>query len=330
MNKIIKATTATLFGLALVSSSAMSATTLRFAHPAPQSDLQQTLAEKFKEEVESASHGELKVQIFPNGQLGNDSQMIDGTRSGIIDITLSGLNNFTGLVPEAAAFTLPFMFADHQAAFNALDGEPGDRVTSELESAGLKGLAFPENGFREMTNNRGPIREPGDLEGLRMRVNNSIVLNNMFELLGANPQQIQVNELYTAMETGVVNAQDHPLGIVVSFNFDEVQKYLSMTNHAYAALLLAMNKSRFDSLTPEQQQIVQKAADDATAMQRQMNIDQTEQMISQLEDDGMEVNRDVDTAAFQEAVQPVWQDFIDEYGEELIDSIQQAAGQQQG
>lgn len=325
MSKLIKTTTATLFGLALLSTSAMAATTLRFAHPVPQSDLQHVLAEKFKEEVESASGGELKVQIFPNGQLGNDSAMIDGARSGIIDITLSGLNNFTGLVPEAAAFTLPFMFSDAQAAYSALDGKPGDKVLDQLDNFGLKGLAFPENGFREMTNSRGPIREPKDLEGLRMRVNSSIVLNNMFELLGANPQQIPVNELYTAMETGVVNAQDHPLGVVVSFNFDEVQKYLSLTNHAYAPLLMVMNKNRFNSLTPEQQQIVQQAADDATAMQRQMNIDQTEEMIAELKAGGMEVNRDVDTAAFQEAVKPVWKGFIDEYGEDFINSIQQAA-----
>ncbi|MFC0338452.1 tripartite ATP-independent transporter solute receptor, DctP family [Kushneria avicenniae] len=305
-----------------VSSGAAAATTLRFAHPTPQNDLQHKLAEKFKEEVEAQSNGDLKVQIFPNGQLGNDAQMIDGARSGIIDITLSGLNNFTGMVPEAGAFELPFMFADSAAAYQALDGAPGQEVMDKLPALGLKGLAFPENGFREITNNRGPIREPADLKGLRMRVNNSITLNNMFERLGANPQQLPVAELYTALETGVVDAQDHPLGIVVSFNFNEVQKYLSITNHAYSALLMVMNQKRFDSLTPEQQQIVEKAAADATAMQRQMNGEQTEAMIKTLEDEGMKVNRDVDTAAFQQAIQPVWKTYIDQNGDEMIKSIQ--------
>ncbi|KFF49217.1 C4-dicarboxylate ABC transporter substrate-binding protein [Gammaproteobacteria bacterium MFB021] len=329
MNKKLLGMASMLCGLALLSTTATAATTLRFAHPAPQSDLQQVLAEAFKKEVERESDGELQVQIFPNGQLGNDAQMIDGTRSGIIDITLSGLNNFTGLVPEAAAFTLPFMFPDHEAAYRALDGKPGQQVMAKLGEFGLEGLAFPENGFREMTNNRSPIREPKDLEGLRMRVNNSIALNDMFELLGANPQQIPVNELYTALETGVVDAQDHPLGIVVSFNFNEVQKYLSLTNHAYAALTLVMNKQRFDGLTPAQQQIVRKAAADATRMQREMNIQRSESMVRELEQKGMQVNRDVDTAAFQQAVKPVWDKFIEAHGEAMIDAIQQASGQAQ-
>ncbi|WP_207233547.1 DctP family TRAP transporter solute-binding subunit [Salinicola tamaricis] len=329
MNKKLLGMASMLCGLALLSTTAAAATTLRFAHPAPQSDLQQVLAEAFKKEVERESDGELQVQIFPNGQLGNDAQMIDGTRSGIIDITLSGLNNFTGLVPEAAAFTLPFMFPDHEAAYRALDGKPGQQVMAKLGEFGLEGLAFPENGFREMTNNRGPIREPKDLQGLRMRVNNSIALNDMFELLGANPQQIPVNELYTALETGVVDAQDHPLGIVVSFNFNEVQKYLSLTNHAYAALTLVMNKQRFDGLTPAQQKIVRKAAADATRMQREMNIQRSESMVRELEQKGMQVNRDVDTAAFQQAVKPVWDKFIEAHGEAMIDAIRQASGQAQ-
>lgn len=315
--------------VAMSVSATASAATLRLAHATPQSDLQHVLAEQFKEAVESASGGELNVQIFPNGQLGNDAQMIDGARSGIIDIAMSGLNNFTGLVPEATAFTLPFMFEDSESAWRALDGEPGEEIMQRLESFGLKGLAFPENGFREMTNSRGPIREPADLDGLRMRVNNSITLSNMFELLGANPQQVPVSELYTALETGVVNAQDHPLGIVVSFNFDEVQDYLSMTHHAYSPLLMVMNRQRFEGLTPEQQAIVQQAADEATDMQRRMSVEQIEEMIAGLEADGMQVNRDVNVEAFREAVQPVWQSYIDENGDELVDRIRQAAQQGQ-
>ncbi len=312
-------------GLAAViamGSMAQAQTALRFAHPVPETDLQQDLALEFKRLVEEGTDGEITVQIFPSGQLGNDQQMIDGTRSGIIDLTLVGLNNYTGLVPEAGAFELPFIFPTREEAYRALDGAPGDAVAAELEANGLKLLGYPENGYRNMTNDRGPIRVPEDLAGLRMRVNNSKALNDMFALLDANPQQLPVAELYTALETGVVDAQDHPIGIVASFKFNEVQDYLSLTQHAYAALGLTMNKARFDSLTPEQQQVITEAATAAVDMQRAMVAEREEEMIAGLEEEGMEVNRDVDAAAFQAGVQPVWDNFVAENGDVLLKQIQ--------
>uniref|UniRef100_UPI0040483FA5 TRAP transporter substrate-binding protein DctP n=1 Tax=Yoonia sp. TaxID=2212373 RepID=UPI0040483FA5 len=111
-----------------------------------------------------------------------------------------------------------------------------------------------------MTNNRGPIRTPADVDGLQMRVNNSIALNDMFTDLGANPQQIPVAELYTALETGVVDAQDHPISVTLSFKFYEVQKYLSMTQHAYSPLALAMNNETFEALSADEQGIILEVA----------------------------------------------------------------------
>lgn len=315
---------AALAALVALGGAAHAQTALRFAHPVPEADLQHALATEFARLVEEGTGGELTVQIFPNGQLGNDQQMIDGTRSGIIDITLVGLNNYTGLVPEAGAFELPFIFPAREDAYAALDGAAGDAVAERLAESGLHVLGYPENGYRNMTNDRGPIRAPGDLAGLRMRVNNSKALNDMFALLDANPQQLPVAELYTALETGVVDAQDHPIGIVSSFKFNEVQDYLSLTQHAYAALGWTMNKARFDGLTPEQQQVVTDAAAQAVDMQRAMVAEREEAMIAGLEAEGMEVNRDVDAAAFQAAIEPVWDAFVAENGDALLGLIQTA------
>ncbi|MFD1881273.1 DctP family TRAP transporter solute-binding subunit [Paracoccus pacificus] len=308
--------------LALSALAAQAQTTLKFAHPVPETDLQQKLALEFKRVLEEKTGGEVTVQIFPNGQLGNDQQMIDGTRSGIIDVTLVGLNNYTGLVPQAGAFELPFIFPTREVAYKVLDGAPGQEVAKQMETHGLKLLGYGENGYRNMTNNRGPIRVPADLKGLRMRVNNSKALNDMFELLGANPQQLPVAELYTALETGVVDAQDHPIGVVVSFKFNEVQKYLSLTQHAYSALGLTMNKAKFDALTPEQQTAVTEAAKAAIDLQRGLVKDKEEEMIAGLEAEGMEVNRDVDAAAFQAAIKPVWDNFVTENGDEMLKMIE--------
>lgn len=296
-------------------------TTLRFAHPVPESDPQHAMALFFKDELEKRSNGALTVQIFPQGQLGNDAQMIDGVRSGIIDITMVGLNNMTGLMPRAGAFELPFMFPDRATAYRVLDGEVGQSIAAEFEQHGMKSLGFPENGFRQMTNNRGTIREPRDVAGLQMRVNNSRALGDMFSALGAAPQQLPVAELYTALETGVVDSQDHPVAIVVSFKFNEVQRYLSLTNHAYSPLSLAMNLNRFNGLSPELQQVVLDVAKDSVDMQRALAASKEAEMVASLEAAGMTVNSDVNSAAFQEATKSAWTGFISANGSEIIDAI---------
>ena len=303
---------------------AQAQTELKLAHAAPETDLQQTLALFFKEQVEARSNGSVTVAIFPQGQLGNDQAMIDGARSGIIDIAMTGLNNLTGLVPEAGAFELPFMFPSRDIAYSVLDGEIGQGISAQFSGHGLKVLGYPENGYRNMTNNRGPIRTPADVSGLNMRVNNSKALNDMFAILGANPTQLPVAELYTALETGVVDAQDHPIGIVLSFKFNEVQKYLSLTQHAYSALALVMNDAKFNGLTADEQKIVADVAAEATAMQRKLAEEKEAGMIAELRSAGMEVNEDVDAAAFQATVKPVWDAFIAENGDAVVNAIKAA------
>jgi tripartite ATP-independent transporter DctP family solute receptor len=327
MKKLFKKTliVASITATLVISSGLQAATTLKFAHAAPESDLQQDLAKFFKKEVESRSSGDLMVNIFPHGQLGNDEQMIDGVRSGIIDIEMSGLNNFSGMMPESAAFTLPFMFPNRETAYRVLDGKVGSSVNTKFEAFGIKGLGFPENGYRNISNNEGPVTTPADLKGMRMRVNNSVALNEMFSMLGANPQQIPVAELYTALETGVVNAQDHPIGVVLSFKFFEVQKYLSLSQHAYSPLMIAMNLNKFSGLSAEEKKIIMDVAAEAVSYQRELSIKKEDVMIADLEKNGMKVNRDVDGAAFQKAVKPVWTKFIEENGDNLINSILEAS-----
>lgn len=301
--------------------SAHAQTELKLAHAAPDTDLQQTLSLFFKEQVEARTNGSVTVTIFPQGQLGNDQAMIDGARSGIIDIVMTGLNNLTGLVPDAGAFELPFMFPNRELAYKVLDGEVGQGISAKFTQHGLKILGYPENGYRNMTNNRGPIRVPADVSGLNMRVNNSKALNDMFAQLGANPTQLPVAELYTALETGVVDAQDHPIGIVLSFKFNEVQKYLSLTQHAYSALALAINDAKFNGLTADEQKVILDVAAEAIAMQRKRAQEQEAAMIAELKAAGMEVNGDVDAAAFQAAVKPVWDGYIGQNGDAVVNAV---------
>lgn len=311
--------------MSVVATNAIAETTLKFGHPAPDTDLSHKMVEMFAAKVEEGTNGSVKIKLFPNGQLGTDDQMIDGVRSGILDFTLSGLNNFTGMIPEAGAFTLPFMFPNRDTAYKVLDGKVGQGVLADLEEFGIKGLGFPENGYRNISNNKGPVKTPEDLAGVVMRVNNSKALNDLFQALDANPQQIPVAELYTALETGVVNAQDHPIWVVEAFKFYEVQKYLSLSQHAYSALTIAMNLEKFNGLTAKEQEVILAAAAEAVAFQRAANQAAEEQKIKFLEGEGMVVNRDVDGAAFQKASKPVWEGFIAENGDTLINAILDAS-----
>ncbi|MGR4069190.1 DctP family TRAP transporter solute-binding subunit [Billgrantia sp. C5P2] len=326
MKRLIKATTIALFVTGSLSQ-AQAATVLKLAHAAPDSDTQQAAAEHFAELVEERTNGEVTINIFGNGVLGGDQQMISGVRSGTIDIEMSGNPNFAGLEPALGAFDLPYIFADREQAYRVLDGEVGQRALDLLEDDGLKGLAFWEVGFRAMTNSKRPIKTPDDVQGLVMRTNSNKSLIEAFSLLGANPVPMPIGELYTALETGTVDAQDHPIGIVWSAGFHEVQDYLSLTNQAYTSLIMVMNQDKFDSLSPEYQQALVESAREAGAYQRELNLENEQQIIATLRENGMQVEEEVDTAAFQKVIRPTWDSYIAENGSEWIDAIQGVAQQ---
>ena len=308
----------------VVSASVGMAVELKFAHAAPETDLQQELATFFAEKIKERTNGEVTVRIYPHGQLGNDQQMITGVRSGIIDIEMSGLNNFEGLMPKVGGVLLPYIFTSREHAYKVLDGPVGQSLLADFSNFGMVGLGFPENGYRNITNSRKPIRTPEDVVGLKIRTNNSKALNEMFAMLKANPTPLPVSELYTALETGVVEAQEHPIPITHSFHYDEVQKYLSLTEHSYAMLVIAMNKNKFNALTADQQQAVKDVAAEAVAYQRKLSIEKEAGMMADLEKRGMKINKDVDKAAFQKAITKTWDSYIGKFGKEIVDQIQAA------
>lgn len=250
--------------------------------------------------------------------------MIAAVRNGLIDIELSGNPNFTGLEPALGAFDLPYIFANREEAYQVLDGDIGQRALNLLTDKNLKGLAFWEVGFRAMTNSKRPIKTPEDVRGLVMRTNSNESLIEAFSLLGANPVPMPIGELYTALETGTVDAQDHPVGIVWSAGFHEVQDYLSLTNQAYTSLIMVMNQEKFDSLSPEHQEILLTSARDAGNYQRELNIESEQEILNEMRANGVQIEEEVDTSAFQTIVLPTWDSYINNNGSEWTDAIQEA------
>lgn len=323
MKPLIKASASILI-IAGTLAQAQANTVLKLAHAAPDSDTQQAAAEHFAELVEERTNGEITINIFGNGLLGGDQQMIAAVRNGLIDIELSGNPNFTGLEPALGAFDLPYIFADREEAYQVLDGDAGQRALDLLSDKNLKGLAFWEVGFRAMTNSKRPIKTPDDVRGLVMRTNSNESLIEAFSLLGANPVPMPIGELYTALETGTVDAQDHPVGIVWSAGFHEVQDYLSLTNQAYTSLIMVMNQEKFDSLSPEYQQALLSSAREAGDYQRELNLEKEQEILDRMRANGMQIEEEVDTAAFQAVIRPTWDSYIEENGSEWTDAIQEA------
>lgn len=239
---------------------AAQAETLRFASEAPRSDTQFKAGQKFSELLKAKTNGALELKVFPDSSLGKFDAAISGVRGGTIDLIVSGSGNYSGLVPLLGVFDIPFMFKDTAHAYRTLDGQIGQEMLDKMEAFDMKGLAYWDNGWRELTNNKLAVKTPADVKGLKVRTTGSPAHIEAFKLLGANPVPMPLAELYTALEMKTVDAQEHPLGVLWSAKLYEVQKHLSLTNHAYSALIVVMNKKKFDSLSPENQKAIIEAA----------------------------------------------------------------------
>ena len=290
------------------------ATTLRFASEAPRSDTQFIAGEKFNELLKAKTGGALDVKVFADSSLGAFQAAISGVRGGTIDIIVSGSGNFAGLVPLMGIFDIPFMFKDTAHAYRVLDGKAGQDMLDKLGEFGMKGLAFWDNGWRQLTNNRNPVHKPEDVKGMKVRTTGSPAHIEAFKLLGANPVPMPLAELYTALEMKTVDAQEHPLGALWSAKLYEVQKHLSLTYHAYSALIVVMNKAKFDALPPAHQKALVEAAREAGQYQRQLNNENIAKIAADVKKAGMQVVEKVDGAPFLAATKPGRDTFTAKFG----------------
>lgn len=315
-------TTATTCVLFASSVHAQAEIKLRFGYETPRSDTQHITAQKWNDILKERTKGALSLRLFPDSTLGNAAAMISSVRSGIIDIEMSGSPNFSGLVPEMNVIDIPFIFKDEAHAYKILDGEVGDLLLKKLEDQGLKGLAFWDVGFRSITNSKHSIHTPEDVKGLKIRTNANPMYIEAFKQLGANPVPMSFSELYTALETRTVDAQEHPIGVVWSAKLYEVQKYLSMSKHAYTPLIVVMNKKKFDELSPEIQAILISSAKEMGQYQRQLNKENEVMIIAGLKKAGVEVIEDLDRSKFEAIIAQKGRDYFKErYGDELIKLI---------
>lgn len=284
-------------------------------------------ANKFAEIVKEKTNDQIEIMVFPNEQLsgGNQSKGIEMLRNGTTDLTLHSNIIYSIMDEKFGVISLPWLLPSYDKVDEKL-GEGGEgraAVTAMLDEIGVVALGFGENGFRQLTNNVREVKTPEDLEGLKIRVPGMKMYISLFKALGTDPQSMNFAEVFTALQQNTIDGQENPADIIDSSKLYEVQKYLSRWNYSYDAIVLGINKDKFNTFTDEQKQILRDAATEAMAFQIQQNRSKEEEQFKKFQENGMTVTMvdEEQINRFKEKVQSVYDEYEPIMGKELIDAF---------
>lgn len=278
----------------------------------------------FKEKVEERSNGDITVTLYPDGQLGKDGTVLDALKSGSIEMSIPS-SILATKSPEFGVFDIPFLFKDRSKVEEIANGDIWHKdLKPLLHQHGLVGLGFWENGYRHITNNERPINTPEDLKGLKLRVPDSAIRVAMFKELGANPTPMDLSEVFTALQQGVVDGQENPLPTIKGANLQQAQKYLSITNHVYTPVYLVSSKKWYDKLSTEHQELLTEIAEEVGNEIRKEGEAIDNAIIEEFKEAGLEVNV-ADVQAFKEKTKPILELFYKDIDKEFVDKVLEAA-----
>ena len=268
----------------------------------------QVAAEKFAELVAERTNGEYKIEIYPNGTLGGESDMLDSMTMGMLDMGIITSGPFVNFSEMMGVLDMPFLFVSNEEAYEVLDGEIGKELLGTLEDAGLKGLAYAERGFRNVTNSVRPVTCADDLKGLKLRVMENEVYTATFKALGVNAVPMAWSEALTAMQQGTIEGQENPVNVMYSYGlWDYGQKYVTFDRHSYATAIITMSLDVYNTLDEATQANFMQAAQEAAEYERAWVAEKEADQIQALKDNGMEIVETPDVDSFRAAVQPVYE-----------------------
>ncbi|GEK48523.1 TRAP transporter substrate-binding protein [Bisbaumannia pacifica] len=322
-NRLARRSAALLLALGLGSPLLAGAETLRFGGNFTDDHSSSRAMERFRDALAERTDGDLTAQLFPNMQLGGAGENVDQVASGAIAGTWIGISYLSRTVPELEALSLPFAFASREEAFELIDGEIGELLDAELAEKGFTALGYMELGFRHVTNNERPLETLDDFQDLKIRLQPNQTHLDTFRAIGANPVSMDINEVYGALQQGVLDGQENPYSIISTKRLDEVQAHLSDTGHFYDFIVVAANRDTFNRLSDEEQQAVREAMAEAVAWQRQTAAEEDEAARQELIERGMQFTPigDETRAALREASQGVVDDLRDKIGAEIVDRV---------
>ena len=290
---------------------ALAQTEIKLGHVGEPGSLFQKSADEYARRANAKLGDKAKVVSYGSSQLGGDSEMIQKLKLGTLDMALPS-TVMSSQVDLFGVFEMPYIVKDRQHMARIEKEIFWTKLEPEAEKKGLKVLAVWENGVRHVTNSKRPIKAPGDLAGIKLRVPEGKWRVKMFQAYGANPSPMKFSELFTALQTGVMDGQENPFTQIYSAKLQEVQKYLSLTGHVYTPAYLTVGKTKWESLSPDVRKILEDTAKETQAYVYETAAKDDADLLAKLKQAGMQVN-DVDKDAFISASKPIY----DEFGKEV-------------
>lgn len=303
---------------------AQAQTVMRLNISLPKNSHSGVTIDTFAEEVAKRTDGRYKIETFYAGSLGAERESVEAVQLGTQELTWTSTGPVPNFVPDTRILDIPFLFRDYEHARTVLDGEVGQQLLEKFDKAGIKALAWGDNGFRHMTNSRHAVNGPDDLKGLKLRTMENPIHIQAYEAFGVVPTPMAFGELFTALQQGTVDGQENPLSIITSAKFYQVQKNLTLTGHVFSPSVLLMNKDLYDRLSDDDKVAFQEAAQAAIVANRKRVDEDEASAVKFLKENGMEVVETVDRAAFEQKLAAVFEKFGKQFGAENIDKIRNA------
>ena len=307
--------------LALGVAAPAAAEELKFGYSLPATSHYGASATAMGEELAKRTNGKWTIKQFPANALGGEREMVEGLQIGTVDLVATSTGPVGNFVPDTLLTDIPFLFRDYAHADAVLDGPIGQQILDQFPKNGLVALAWGENGFRNLTNSKRPVRTPEDARGLKVRTMENQVHMTAFRTIGVLPTPMAFPELFTALQQGTVDGQENPIGVILGAKFPQVQKYLTISQHVYSPALILMSPAVWNKLSAEEKTAFKEAAKvGAQAMRRKARED-AQNGVDELRKQGMEVVTDVDRKAFEEALKPAFAEYAKKFGQAKIDAI---------
>ena len=265
-------------------------------------------AQKFKEDVETKSNGEITVKIRHSNSVGSETSILQQLQLNALQMGVITAGPMDKFIPSIKAIGFPFIFDSYEAADAVLDGEIGKGILNKFGDANLVGYHFLENGFRNITNSKKEISSANDVDSLKVRVMNSQLHIAIWKKIGANPTPMPW-PIYTQLSQSVIDGQENPLAVIHQYKLYEVQKYLTLTRHVYSALVFVGSKDFYNSLPKKHQELLYSASKDASIYERKLNREKADFFLADLKKKGMIINENPDMSSFKQKVNTLKSEF---------------------